>query len=305
MRAGVVVPVHGFTPYLVETLDAVLGQTEPASSVVVVDDGSSVPLALDDAQRDRVRIVRLDRRLGPAGARNAGVAALPDDVDHVAFCDHDDVWLPGHLAAIARAARRHPDAGALTGDAEIVGPDGRVTGERWTALTPGRHRWFLVLPVIYERHPMCTSATVVRRTAFDEVGGFDETLDQAEDLDLWLRLLEAGHDLVSVLGATVRYRRHPDGLTHDLVALGGDLRRVLDAHADRVPDTVHRRAVAAAVRGIAAGHARRGEPDEARLALAEAHALIAPRPSERLRELALRVPGLRDRIGRRSPYGVG
>ncbi|MGE4425437.1 MAG: glycosyltransferase family 2 protein [Solirubrobacteraceae bacterium] len=305
MRAGVVVPVHGFTPYLVETLDALLGQTEPAVAVVVVDDGSSVPVVLDAAHRDRVELVRLEERRGPAGARNAGVAALPAEVDHVAFCDHDDVWLRGHLAAVARAARRHPDVGLLTGDAEIVGPDGRLTGERWAALTPGRHQWFLVLPVIYERHPMCTSATVVRRSAFDEVGGFDETLMQAEDLDLWLRLLEHEHDLVSVLGATVRYRRHPDGLTHDLVALGEDLRRVLGAHAHRVRDTVHRRADAAALRGIAAGHARRGDPDAARAALGRAHALIAPRPTERLREVALRIPGLRARIGRGSPYRVG
>jgi GT2 family glycosyltransferase len=301
---GVVIPVHGFSPYLVQTLDAVIGQDPPPVDVVVVDDGSPTPLALPAEHEDAVRLVRLDERRGPGAARNAGIGVLDPDVDLVAFCDHDDVWTPGYLAAHARGLEHHPDASILTGDTLIVGPDDRETGERWQGLHRGAHRPSLVLPTIYERHPLCTSATVVRRSALDDVGGFDETLPQAEDLDLWLRLLAEDHGLVAVLGATVRYRRHPSGLTHDLVELAESLLRVHRAHAERVREPVARRAEAADLRGRAAGLARLGRFDEARAEYAAADELLPPLLGERARAAVLAVPGLRSRVRRRGPYGV-
>jgi glycosyltransferase involved in cell wall biosynthesis len=301
---GVVIPVHGFSPYLTQTLDAIAEQDAPAVDVVVVDDGSPSPVELPEGHRDRVRLVRCEERGGPGAARNRGIASLADEVDLVAFCDHDDVWIPGYLAAHARALAHHPEASILTGETLIVGPDDRTTGERWQGLHRGAHRPSLVLPTIYERHPLCTSATVVRRSALEDVGGFDESLQQAEDLDLWLRLLADDHVLVSVLGATVRYRRHPAGLTHDLVALADALRQVHRAHAERVREPVARRAEAADLRGRAAGLVRLGCFDEAREAYAQADELLPPLVGERVRAAVLAVPGLRSRVGRRGPYGA-
>ncbi|MGX6449863.1 glycosyltransferase family 2 protein, partial [Patulibacter sp. S7RM1-6] len=253
MRVGVVIPVRGFSPYLVQTLDAVLGQDAPPAEVVVVDDASPHPVVVPDEHADRVRVVRRDEGGSAGAARNAGVAALGGDVDHVAFCDHDDVWGAGHLSAHARARGRHREAAILAGDALIVGPDDRPTGDPWDGLHLGEHRPELVLPTVYERRPICTSATVVRRDAFDEVGGFDEGLARAEDLDLWLRLLEREHSVVSVLGATVRFRRHPGALTHDLIELADALLEVHRRHAGHVREPVARRSEAADLRARAAG----------------------------------------------------
>jgi GT2 family glycosyltransferase len=301
---GVVIPVHGFSPYLAQTLDAVVGQDDPPVDVVVVDDGSPTPIALPAEHHDLVRLVRREDRGGPGAARNLGIGSLADEVDFVAFCDHDDVWTPGYLGAHARALAHHPTASILSGDSLIVGPDDRVTGEVWQALHRGSHRPELVLPTVYERHPLCTSATIVRRSALDEVGGFDESLPQAEDLDLWLRLLAEDHLLVAVLGATVRYRRHPSGLTHDLVTLAESLRRVHLRHAEHVRETVARRAEASDLRARAAGLSRLGRFDEAREDYAAADELLPPLLGERLRAGVLAIPGLRSRVGRGRPYGV-
>lgn len=58
---GVIVPVHGWAPYLAETLDGVLG--EDPGCVIVVDDGSPSPLRLDPAHAGRCRLVRHEPRL--------------------------------------------------------------------------------------------------------------------------------------------------------------------------------------------------------------------------------------------------
>jgi glycosyltransferase involved in cell wall biosynthesis len=304
VEVGVVIPVHGFSPYLIQTLEAVLGQDDAPAEVVVVDDGSPRPLVLPDGVAGAVRLVRRDEQGGPGAARNAGVAALGEAIDHVAFCDHDDVWMPGYLAAHERAIAHHPDATILTGDAVVVGPDDRPTGEPWQGMHPGSHRAALVLPTVYERHPVCLSATIVRRSAFVDAGGFDERLPQAEDLDLWLRMLERDERLVCALGATVRYRRHPAGLTHDLVALADSLLHVHRAHAAHVRESVAQRATAADLRARAAGLTRLGCYADARVEYDRADELIPPLLGDRWRSAVLAVPGLRARVARRGPYGV-
>jgi glycosyltransferase involved in cell wall biosynthesis len=278
---GVVVPVHGWAPYLVEALDSVLAERPDA--VVVVDDGSPEPLALHPEHAARCALVRREERGGPAAARNEGVAALPGGVDILAFCDHDDAWLPGKLSAQLAALEAAPDAAGCFGRATVVSPDGRPTGERWSEPPAGP-----LDPVeLYEDNPVPTSSVVLRRSAFP---GFDGAFAQAEDWELWLRIARSGA-LLCVPDSLVLYRRHAGGLTTDLVALGRAQRLLHETHADLVPPATRDRALARDRAGEAAGLVRAGR-------FAEARSLLPPSP----RRAALKVPGIRALAGRRDPY---
>ena len=86
-----VIPTYNDSPdHLRQAVNSVLHQTHPQVEVIVVDDGSAVPvpsgLSGDD---DRVRVIR-QRNAGPAAARNAGLAAASGDL--VSFLDGDD-WV--------------------------------------------------------------------------------------------------------------------------------------------------------------------------------------------------------------------
>ncbi|MCW2968023.1 MAG: glycosyl transferase family 2, partial [Solirubrobacteraceae bacterium] len=120
---GVVVPVHGWSPYLAEALDAVVA--EGPEDVVVVDDGSADPVVLHPDHAGRCRLVRREVAGGPGAARNAGVAALGTDLDLVAFCDADDAWEPGSLTLRVAAVATDSEAAGAFGRALIVGADGR------------------------------------------------------------------------------------------------------------------------------------------------------------------------------------
>ena len=141
MRVGVVVPVHGWAPFLAEALDSVLAN-EP-DAVVVVDDGSREPLALHPDHAPHCTLIRREHNGGVAAARATGEAALADDIDLVASCDADDAWLPGKLAAQLEAIG---DAAAAFGSATVVGPDGRASGERWEDVPAGAHGAADLLP---------------------------------------------------------------------------------------------------------------------------------------------------------------
>jgi glycosyltransferase involved in cell wall biosynthesis len=126
---GVVIPTRGDRPALLRAaLAAVLAQRhEGRLEVAIVADGGD-PRAVcaqvtDLARGHRVRV--LGNPGGPhlARARNAGIADLRTDL--VAFCDDDDVWLPGKLAAQLAALRAAPGADFASCAIEVE-YDGRV-----------------------------------------------------------------------------------------------------------------------------------------------------------------------------------
>src|SRR4051794_13197703 len=106
---SVVVPTYNQPRLLSETLDGVLAQTFADFEVVVVDDGSTddTPAVLARyAGRDgRVRVVR-QPNAGIGAARNRGLDEARGR--YVAPLDHDDLWMPGKLAAQVAFMQAHP-----------------------------------------------------------------------------------------------------------------------------------------------------------------------------------------------------
>lgn len=242
---GVIVPVHGFAPYLAETLDCVLAQEPAPCEVVVVDDASPLPLELHPDHAASCRLVRREACGGPAAARATGLATLSSRVVLVALCDADDAWLPGKLALQQAALGAETDAVACFGRALIVGSDGRATGERWTQVRPGLHAGEELTTLLYGANPIPTSSMMLRRSALDAAGGFASPVRVAEDWDLWLRLAAGGGGFVCLAETLVRYRRHPGGLTADVEGLARCQLELHRAHGDLVSAADRESALAA------------------------------------------------------------
>jgi mycofactocin system glycosyltransferase len=185
---AVVVPVRDRPVELARCLDSVAASC-PASPVVVVDDGSADPAAIEAVCLARgARVIRHDASRGPAAARNSGMAACTTPL--VAFVDSDVVMpegcadaLLGHfldpcIAAVAPRIRALPPS---------RGPIGRYE-ERHSALDMGAGRGLVApgRPISY----VPSAALIVRRSAVG--GGFDESLRVGEDVDLVWRLWRAG-----------------------------------------------------------------------------------------------------------------
>lgn len=189
-RIAVVIPAYNAAESIAEAIASALGQTHPADEIIVVDDGSS-----DDtvavAVASGARVIR-QANAGPAAARNTGIKAT--DAEWIALLDADDRWLPLRLALQLRDVA-DPTVGLIyTG----------INTPRWEAPPPPP---FLDFDLLWTQNRVCTSSVLLRRSAWEAVGGFreDRELSGAEDYNLWLRLAHAGWRLVGVPDRLVEY----------------------------------------------------------------------------------------------------
>lgn len=164
--------------------------------VVVVFDGTEPDESL--AEIDGVRVIRNSRTPGLAGARNSAITST--DAELVAFCDDDDVWLPGKLDKQLSALRLDPEASFSS--TSIVVDYGDRSTPRYAGAERISHDFFL-----RSRMSMIHSSTfVARREALDgPIGLIDETIPagQNEDWDILLRA-SAVHPIAHVDEPLVR-----------------------------------------------------------------------------------------------------
>ena len=182
----VVLPVHGRA----DELDRALAALRPLRCLVV-DDASPVPLTPD------AEVIRLDENVGPAGARNAGLAKV--GTPYVAFVDCD---VTVSAETMLRLGRHFADDRVA-----LVAPriEGRARSERprWFERYDERAASLGLGEVGCSVRPGAAvgwlpSACLVGRTdRLGEIGGFDATMRVGEDVDLVWRLVDAGE--------TVRY----------------------------------------------------------------------------------------------------
>jgi glycosyl transferase family 2 len=199
MNVSVVIPTFNRAHLVVDAIGSVLAQRHAELELIVVDDGSTDDTAARIAAiRDRrLRYVR-GRHEGVSAARNLGVKHAAADL--LAFLDSDDLWQRDKLAREVEVIARHPEVDAVFSDLEKRHGD-RVYPSfmRETAVFSRRLRGVsypdgLVLEpremqlCLLEEVPVKPSALVVRRAAFDRVGGFDEAWTSSEDWEFLLRL---------------------------------------------------------------------------------------------------------------------
>ena len=230
---SVIVPAYGLADLVGETLRSLQAQGFTDWEAIVVDDGApdDVAGALAPFRDDpRIRLLQTDNR-GVATARNRAIGHARAGV--IALLDGDDLYEPDYLTTMLAAIHADPALGFVGCDAVYFGGDAR-TGRTFSEFGP--QALPITLDRVLRREYNIFTACVLRRAAFDAVGGYDSTLRAAEDFDLWLRLLEAGWLGGHVARPLARYRRRAGSLSRQTGTLLVALARVYRAAAARLGD---------------------------------------------------------------------
>jgi GT2 family glycosyltransferase len=281
METSIVIPTRARASYLEVALSSIGPQARAAGAeVLVVDDAGPTPAGRAQAERHGARYEPHARPLGLNVARNTGVERSRGEL--VVFVDDDIEAAPGWLDALLAAAREHPGvevfAGAIRPRLEGTAPRtcGRenppiTTLQLGSQDTDTRYAW--------------GANMMIRRTALQRIGPFEETLQHGGDEQEWqerLREREPGARVLYVAGAVVDHRRAgPDARLRALARaqyVRGAAARRFDARRGRAPSRSRELATLA---GCALHVLRRGCP---------AGLTMVAHSAGRVRE-ALREPG--------------
>ncbi|MFM5884561.1 MAG: glycosyltransferase family 2 protein [Novosphingobium sp.] len=226
---SVVMPLHGGEQYLRATLASLAAErpegvrilaydSSPdtaANAAVVADFAGDLDIAYVAVPTLKPWQAKVNRGFDEAGT------------DHVAILHQDDLWLPGHLAAVRSAMAAHPAAGLSIGPSRFIDSTGGAAG-MWhlpfpAGLVEGRD--FFAKAIV--QNTIAVPSAVYRRDAWLAAGGMDEALWYTPDWDIYLHLARLGAVVVRPQ-ATTAFRLHGGSLTVTGSADAADFRRQLE-----------------------------------------------------------------------------
>jgi glycosyltransferase involved in cell wall biosynthesis len=191
---SVVIPAYNCERFIDEAVESVRRQRYEPIEIIIIDDGSTdgTSLCVKTLGEDIRYVYQVNR--GPAAARNRGITMAGGEV--IAFLDADDYWPANKLNVQVARMNRDPAI-------EVVLGRIRCTGE----LTEADRKIRFEGPD-NTMISICLGSGVFRRSVFNKVGLFDESLRHYEDHDWFLRAREEGVSMVILKDITLNYRRN-------------------------------------------------------------------------------------------------
>lgn len=169
---------------VLSSIRSVQSQTHQMWELIVLDDASTdgttncLQLAADSDSR--IIFLRNNKNIGLAASLNKALRLCQYPL--VARLDADDRCLPERLAIQTEFMNRHSDVDVLGAGSIDIDSAGAVLNE-----TIQRETHEEMVRYIYKECPLIHPTVMVRKHVFDELNGYDESLQRCQDYDLWLR----------------------------------------------------------------------------------------------------------------------
>jgi glycosyltransferase involved in cell wall biosynthesis len=228
---SIIMPTYNAAQYIGQSIQSVINQSYPHWELLIADDASSddteqIVASFNDA---RIHYQKLARVGHPAGVRNAALRRARGAF--IAFLDSDDLYYPETLAKLSAPLLNNPHLISAYGFADQIDHQGNPLPNpiqlveapaKASSQTPGSethrhptthyaHTWDRI---VTSQISCLLAGLMIRRSAWEQIGYFNETLCGPEDYEFYVRMFLHNHAGVLCLNDYVyQYRIHAASLT--------------------------------------------------------------------------------------------
>ncbi len=229
---SVIIPTHNSVKTIKATIASVLNQTFTDFELIVVNDGSTDTTleTLKQIEDSRLQVFSYPNG-GVALSRNRGISLSQGEF--ISFIDADDLWTPDKLELQLKAFQLNSQAKVAYSWTDWIDEN-----DRW--LRPGIHttlngdvyQHLLLIDFIGSG-----SNPLIHACALQKVGGFDHTLTNAHDWDMWLRLARCC-EFVAVPSVQILYRLCTNSMSTNVRGMETASLKVIEQHYHHAPTSI-------------------------------------------------------------------
>lgn len=250
MSITAVIPTYNSEDYIEETIASLLHQTLSVDQIIVVDDGSSDSTITKIKQMKKkfpmITLIQLNENTGAANARNVGVEHAKSE--WILFMDSDDIAHPtlaesllSHLARLNNKSNESEIYQLAHSNYRHMNEQGKIIDELHYGQQYNSEE---ALGYLLVRNTIATtSGVLIKRDAFQNIGGFQRKYHYSQDWDLWLRMSE-NSGIAHVEETLVDIRRHSNNLSGNLRDMLGNERDILETFTnEEIRQAIFRRSL--------------------------------------------------------------
>lgn len=257
---SVIIPNYNHAQYLGDAIRSVLAQTYRNYEIIVIDDGSTDnSRAVATEFGERVNYI-YQNNAGLSAARNTGINASNGSL--IGVLDADDMYEPDYLNVLVAALQEHPDAAGVYCGYQFVDDLNRPLPQvEARQVKPDR-----LYAALLEGNFFVPESIFLRRSVYEDVGLFDESLRACEDWDVWLRVAKK-YKLIHSPKILTRHRILPGSMSTDPLRMLNNRLAVMKKHVGEEPndsgDSKRHRAFGRAYLSSCVEYLQYGNPERA------------------------------------------
>jgi glycosyltransferase involved in cell wall biosynthesis len=230
---SVIIPVYNGENTIKETIVSVLNQTLTQIELIVINDGStdSTLEIVSNITDSRLKIVSFPNA-GLSASRNRGIKLASGEF--ISFIDADDLWTPDKLESQFNALIQNPNAGVAYSWTNWINESGKIIYGGGCHQFSGNVYTHLFLGDFIEGG----SNVLIRRSALDEIGGFNETIQYSEDWEMWLRLATK-YEFIVVPKPQILYRVLSQSMSSNVLGMETASLAIIQQAIAQSPQPIH------------------------------------------------------------------
>lgn len=205
-KISVIMPVYNSEKYLRESIESILNQTFTDFEFILIDDCStdnSWNIIEEYNKKDnRIIAIKNEKNMGVSFNRNLGIKKSISE--YIAFLDSDDIALSERLYKQYCFLENNNNFCLCGTNFDIIDKNSKKIGER---KFPENNEEIKKSILFF--NPFGQNTILVRKSIFDQVGLYNESLKNAEDLDMWIRI-GSKHNFYNIQENLNQYRIHDE-----------------------------------------------------------------------------------------------